>query len=114
MNLLLVNAVIRRKAAGARAGDAPRWILSGRVGAGASVPHPESTIAGLSLERYEWGSFGLQGAAGLEVRIAKRLFVAGEYKLSRTEQHVSVAGGSARTPLTTHHLVAGMVLHVGR
>jgi hypothetical protein len=114
VNLLLVNAVFRRTAAIAREGDAPRWILTGRAGVGASIPHPESTIGGLTLERYEWGSVSLQGAAGVEVRIARRLFVAGEYKLTRTTQDVSIAGGSARTPLTTHHLVGGLVVHVGR
>jgi len=114
VNLLLVNAVIRRTAAIAREGDAPRWILTGRAGAGASISHPESTIGGLSLERYEWGSFSLQGTAGVEVRIAKRLFLAGEYKLTHTAQHVSIASGSARTPLTTHHFVAGMVVHVAQ
>jgi hypothetical protein len=113
VNLLLVNAVVRRTAAVPRKGDAPRWILVGRAGAGASVPHPESTIGGLSLERYEWGSFSLQAAAGVEVRIAGRVFLTGEYKLTRTLQQVLIAGGSARTPLTTHHLVGGMVLHVG-
>jgi opacity protein-like surface antigen len=92
----------------------PRWILTGRAGAGASVSHPESTIGGVSLEGCEWGSFSLQGTAGVEVRIVKRIFLAGEYKLTHTAQHVSVAGGSARTPLTTHHVVTGMVVHVGR
>jgi opacity protein-like surface antigen len=114
VNLLLVNAVIRRTAAIAREGDVPRWILTGRAGVGASVPHSESTTGGLSLERYEWGSVSLQAAAGVEVRIARRLFIAGEYKLTRTAQDVSIVGGSARTPLTTHHLVSGVVVHMGR
>ena len=114
VNLLLVNAVMRRSAAVVGRSVPPRWILTGRAGAGASVSHPESTIGGRSLERYEWGSFSLQGAAGVEVRIARRLFLAGEYKLTRTVQHVSIVDGSARTPLTTHHAVAGMVVHLGR
>jgi hypothetical protein len=113
VNLLLVNAVARR--ALRRHDDGlPRWFLTGRAGAGASVPHPESTIAGVSLERYEWGSFSLQAAAGLELRLARRLYLAGEYKLTRTVQHVSVAGGSVRTPLTSHHFVAGVAAHLGR
>jgi hypothetical protein len=113
VNLLLVNAVARR--ALRRHDDGlPRWFLTGRAGAGASVPHPESTIAGVSLERYQWGSFSLQAAAGLELRLARRLYLAGEYKLTRTVQHVSVAGGSVRSPLTSHHFVAGVAAHLGR
>jgi len=112
VNLLLVNAVIRRVAGAATPADA-RWILTGRFGAGASVPHPESTIAGRSLERYEWGSFSLQAAGGIELRIAKRIALTGEYKLTRTVQDVTIADGSARTPLTTHHLAGGVVACFG-
>jgi hypothetical protein len=113
VNLLLVNAVARHAIQGHN-DRPPRWFLTGRAGAGASVPHPESTIAGVSLERYEWGSFSLQAAGGLELRLTNRLYLAGEYKLTRTVQHVSVAGGSARTPLITQHLVAGVVARLGR
>lgn len=111
VNLLLINAVVRAGGAGGSA--PPRWIVSGRFGAGASLPHPESTIGGLRREGYEWGSFSAQAAAGIEVRVWKRVHVSGEYKLTRTVQDVSVAGGSARTPLTTHHVAGGLVLHVG-
>jgi hypothetical protein len=106
VNLLLVNAVARRTAQ-VSGNLPPRWILTGRVGAGTSLPHPESTVDGLSLERYEWGSFSAQAAAGMELRLTTRLYLSGEYKLTRTAQDVSVAAGSARTPLVTHHAVAG-------
>lgn len=112
VNLLLVNAVVR-KAAGGRASAPPRWFLVGRFGAGASRPHPESTIGGLSLERYEWGSLSAQAAAGVELRLTTHLYLSGEYKLTRTIQDVSVVDGTARTPLTSHHLAAGVVVHLG-
>jgi hypothetical protein len=113
VNLLLVNAVARLATQAPNARP-PRWFLTGRVGAGASVPHPESTIAGVDLQRYEWGAFSFQAAGGLELRLTNRLYLAGEYKLTRTVQYVSAAGGSVRTPLTTQHLVAGVVAHLGR
>jgi hypothetical protein len=113
VNLLLVNAVGRRTA-GVPPGTAPRWIVTGRAGVGASLPHAESTIAGDSQEQYQWGSLSLQAAAGAEVRARGRVYVAAEYKLTRSVQAVSVAGGSARTPLTTHHVAAGVALHWGR
>jgi opacity protein-like surface antigen len=114
VNLLLVNAVARRAIQGSNDGP-PRWFFTGRAGAGASVPHPESTIAGVNLERYEWGSFSFQAAGGMELRLTNRLYLSGEYKFTHTVQHVSVAaGGSVRTPLTTQHLLAGVVAHIGR
>jgi hypothetical protein len=113
VNLLLANVVVRRAGTAASPSRAPRWMLVGRIGAGASIPHPESTSGGLSLERYEWGAFSMQGAAAAEVRITGPLYVSGEYKLTRTVQDVTIAGGSARTPLVTHHLVAGLTLHLG-
>jgi opacity protein-like surface antigen len=112
VNLLLVNAVARHAVQG-RHNKPPRWFLTARAGAGASVPHAESTIGGVSLEQYEWGSFSVQATGGVELRLTNRVYISGEYKLTRTVQHVSVAGGSVRTPLTTHHLVAGVVAHLG-
>lgn len=111
VNLLLFNAVVRRQGA-ASSGDQPRWTLSGRFGAGASIPHPESTLDGVTLERYEWGAFGIEGAAGTEVRLGGPVYILGEYKLTRTVQNVAIARGSARTPLVTHHLVAGLAVHL--
>ena len=92
---------------------APRWMLVGRIGAGASIPHPESTSEGLSLERYEWGAFSMQAGAAAEARITGPLYASGEYKLTRTVQDVTIAGGSARTRLVTHHIVAGLTFHLG-
>jgi len=110
VNLVLVNAVVRQAL-----GDTPRprWRVTGRVGIGVSVPHPESTIAGADLEEYEWGSFSAQAAAGVELRLRRRVSLAGEYKLTRTVQNVSVVHGSVSTPLTTHHLVTGIVVDLG-
>jgi len=112
VNLLLVNAVARHRAPAAGGGD-PRWTVTARVGAGASIPHPESAIGGSYAEGYEWGAFSAQAAAGLEVRLLRRVSVLAEYKLSRTVQHVTVPQGTARTPLTTQHVVAGLALRVG-
>lgn len=112
LNLLLVNAVARRRADLDERGT-PRWILAARIGAGASVPHAESTIRGRTLELYEWGSFSIQAAASVEIRLAKPLYLSGEYKLTHTVQDVTVVDGSARTPLTSHHVVAGVVVHLG-
>jgi opacity protein-like surface antigen len=112
VNLLLLNAVARKRT-GIDTTGTPRWIFATRFGAGASIPHPESTIDGRHFEGYEWGAFSVQAAAGIEIRVVDRVYVSGEYKLTRTVQNVSVAAGTARTPLTTHHLAAGLTLALG-
>lgn len=114
MNLVLVNAVVRRGVAMSARTPTPRLVLTGRFGAGASIPHPESTVNGMTFESYEWGAFSMQGGAGIELRLGGRAYLTGEYKLSRTVQDVTIPGGSVRTPLVTHHLVGGLVTHLGR
>jgi hypothetical protein len=101
VNLLLVNAVMRK------------WGLVGRLGVGGSIPHAESAAGGVSLERYQWGALSLQESAGAEIRIAGSLYASGEYKLTRTAQNVTIVSGSARTPLVTHHLVLGVAWRLG-
>jgi hypothetical protein len=113
VNLVLVNAVARREIGSSARTAAPRWILLGRLGAGASIPRPESTIDGVSFEDYEWGASAVQGAGAIELRIGGPVYIAAEYKFTRTVQHVTIAGGSARTPLVTHHVVGGVIAHLG-
>jgi len=111
VNLILINAVARRRARVDAHAGSPRWMLTARFGAGASLPHPESTVGGESVEGYEWGAFSAQVAAAAEIRIAGPLYGSGEYKLTRTVQDVSIARGSARTPLVTHHVAFGLSVH---
>jgi hypothetical protein len=111
VNLLLVNGVLRRPLA--PRGEPARWTLTARLGAGASVPHAESTVGGRHLEGYEWGEVSVQAAAGLEVDVARRLSLLTEYKLTHSRQDVGVAEGSAQTALTTHHFIAGLALRLG-
>ena len=113
VNLVLINAVLRHQVPREADRRRARVAVVGRVGLGASIPHPESAINGEAYERYEWGAFSMQGAAGVELRLAGPLYVLSEYKLSRTVQEVTVAGGSASTPLVTHHLVAGLTTRFG-
>lgn len=114
VNLLLMNVVARREAGSRDSSGSPRWILAARGGVGATVPHAESTVRGIVREQYEWGALSLQAASGVELRVTQRLYVTGEYKLTRTVQDVSIVSGSARAPLITHHGVVGVTAHIGR
>ena len=106
VNLLLANAVFRR-ALGADA-DSSWLVLTGRVGMGSSVPHPETTVLGESQEQYEVGGLSLQAAAGVEVRLWRGLFALAEYKFTHAKMDLQIAGGAAMTTLDTHHGVAGL------
>ena len=112
VNLVLINAMARRGGGVDRLGK-PRWTLTGRLGAGTSRPHAESTIGGRRFEGYEWGSPSLQIAAGVEIRMIGTVSLVGEYKLTHTLQEVTIVDGAARTPLTTHHFVAGAAVRLG-
>jgi opacity protein-like surface antigen len=113
VNLVLLNAVARREMGVDHDGEA-RWALTARLGVGGSIPHAESTIDGQHVEGYQWNAFSAQAAAGLEVRLQRRLWLVGEYKLTRSGHDVAVADGRVRTSLTTHHVVVGASLRLGR
>lgn len=83
--------------------------LTGRLGAGPTVPHAESTIGGVHQEQYEWGSVAVQAAVGVEVRVTHGLSALGEYKFSRTREALTVSGGGqVRSLLRTHQAVLGL------
>jgi hypothetical protein len=106
LNFLLFNAVARRALG---TGQTPgRIVLTGRIGAGPTIPHAESAANGMSTEGYEWGSLGWQAAVGLQVRILRRADLLGEYKFTRTGQSVSIVQGTAKGVFASHHVVAGL------
>jgi opacity protein-like surface antigen len=110
-NLLLGNVALRQDYF--RTGDESLGclIVSGRVGIGGTIPHAESTVLGASDEHYQGGSPVEQVAAGAEFRLIRHLYAMGEYKFTHNHQHVDVVGGTASTPLNSHHLVVGAAVH---
>jgi hypothetical protein len=111
VNLLLFNAAARRRLG--RSDDAPggRLILNGRVGAGPTLPHTESSVEGRRQEQYEVGRLAWQAAAGAEFNLWRRLYLLGEYKFTRTRQRGKVSSGTAESLLRTHHGVFGLSYH---
>ena len=109
LNFALANLVMRRKLASSWADG--RVSLVGRMGLGPTIPHPESQISGVSHEGYELGALGLHLSGGVDVRIWRGLGVFGEYKLTTTDQTVSVDQGQAHGRFTSHHGVFGLGWH---
>ena len=79
-----------------------------RAGAGVAIPHGESEIQHVTQEQYEVSSIALQGAAGLSVRVTRRLGAFGEYKLTTAAPAVSVAGGRINGRYTSQHAAFGL------
>jgi hypothetical protein len=73
-----------------------------------TIPHAESEIGGVTQGQYEWGSLALQAAIGTEVRVARRVRVLAEYKLTTSAPTVSVAGGTIQARYLSQHLAAGL------
>src|SRR5262249_38288387 len=111
VNLLLANAVLRHELGRAHQERFAPAYLGLRLGAGATIPHPESTIQGVADEHYQVGSPVLQLAGNIEMRIHHRLYWMGEYKFTRTEEQVSVNSGTATSVLKSNHLVTGPSIH---
>lgn len=109
LNLVLFNGVVRRRLGGK--GLRSRVSLVGRLGAGPTVPHAESTIDGISREAYAWGASALQAAAGADIRVTRRVGVLAEYKFTRSRQDVAVDRGRVRGLFASHHAVVGLSGH---
>ncbi len=110
-NLLLANITARQDFF--RSGDQKlgRLIIYGKFGAGATIPHAESTIFGVADEHYQVGQPAIQLAGGAEVRLWRKLYWMAEYKFTRNRQRVDVPSGTAETLLLSHHGVTGIDIH---
>jgi hypothetical protein len=85
-----------------------------RVGAGASFPHAETTINGGVVHHYEYGGPGAQAAAGLHIRVLRRVAAITEYKFTWTRPTIDIVGGTAWTHVVTHHVIAGFSIGLTR
>jgi len=103
LNMLLVNAVLE-KALSRRA------FLDFRLGAGPTIPHPESCILGECRQQYELGRPAWQAAAAMEFQLWRGLHWLTEYKFTHTRQRVTIPAGSGETSLRSHHGVFGLSL----
>jgi hypothetical protein len=112
LNLVLANLVISHPLTRGTSGS-PRLVFVGRLGAGPTIPHAETTVEGTIQEQYQWGRVAAQAAAGLEWRFARRFAALAEYKLTATPQRVRIPDGSASARIVSHHMVAGVAWRPG-
>lgn len=102
LNFVLVNVVSRLRM---RSGPAT---LVFRSGVGQTRPHAETTIAGESIEQYEWAGLGSQASAGVDVKVTRLLSATAEYKLTYARPRITVVGGTGTTTSVSHHLAFGI------
>lgn len=108
LNLVLVNGVVRRTLRRDQQGEMQ---LTGRIGAGPTIPHAESAIDGVAYEGYEFGTIAAHAAIGMEIRIWRQLAALAEYKVTRTRQALAIDRGEARGLFASHHGVVGIAWH---
>jgi len=83
------------------------WLL-GRGGAGPTVPRPEVTALGAAGGAYEAGPITVQGAIGVEARIAGSFRLISEYKYTFTPTSFDIPSGRAAFHAHSHHGVVGI------
>jgi hypothetical protein len=108
LNYLLLNGLVRHTP---RQGP---MTLVGRLGAGPTLPHAETTVGGSPREQYEFGGPGVHLSAGADIWIAGRLSVLAEYKLTGSRPTVSIAEGEGRAWAVTHQVAVGLTYGLSR
>jgi hypothetical protein len=110
LNFAVLNVVARRPVGGA---DGPIAIVA-RAGVGPTIPHAESRLGGVEQQQYEFGGIGAHAAAGLDLRLRRRLSAVLEYKFTFARPQISVTGGSGRTTAATHQVAFGLAFGLSR
>jgi lipid A oxidase len=79
------------------------------LGAGAVIPHVESSVGGVSFQEYQWHGPGVQAFVGMNFDLTRYLSLFFEYKFSYADlDSLSIPGGSISLTPWMHHLVTGI------
>lgn len=95
-------------------GSAKKFRLTGRAGAGVSLPHVEARIADVRVEGYELGGAAFQIAGGPELRLGRGFALLTEYKFTHGAFDIGSSAVGAKTELATHHGVVGLMWEIPR
>lgn len=107
LNFVLINFVSRMPMRGP-------FTLIARAGAGPTVPHAESAIAGESREQYEYAGMGAHIAAGVDLRLRGKWSAIVEYKLTTAHPEMSIPDGTGSTSALTHQVAIGLAFGLAR
>jgi hypothetical protein len=109
LNFLLMNAVSRIPL-----GTKGRFAIVTRAGIGSTLPHAETNVLNAFRQQYEFAGVGLQGSAGVAMRLTRLVSVVADYKLSEAQPRITVAGGTGQTTALTHQIAIGLAFGFAR
>jgi lipid A oxidase len=109
LNFILGNVVYRSSPA-----CSGRCTFVARGGAGITYPHVEATFRGRDTYQYEYGGFGAQGGAGVELHVSNQFLVVADLRLTYAHVGVDLADGGRLTgPFTSVHGDFGVGWRIG-
>ena len=92
-----------------------RCTFVARGGAGITYPHVEATFRGVTTYQYEYAGLGIQGGAGIELRVLDHWYVVADARLTHARVRTDLAdGGRLAGPFTTRHADIGIGWHSAR
>lgn len=109
LNFILANVAARRGFGPENADNSHRVVAVVRGGVGPTLPHAESQLDSTYVEQYESGGIGVQFGGGIELSVWRHIGVLGEYKFTWASPEIDVAGGQAKIPSRSHHVVFGVI-----
>jgi hypothetical protein len=107
LNFALVNLVMRTPVRGP-------FTLVWRAGAGATIPHAETTIDHQPRDQYEYGGLGAQASAGVDIRTWRFISTIADYKFTIARPRIDVASGTGVTTSATHQIAVGLAFNLTR
>jgi len=114
LNFLVASLTSRLPFGRSAYGDAPFALIT-RLGGGVTIPHAETTVFGQAQEQYEYGGLAAHAAIGLDVRLAGRLSLVTEYKMTFAKPTITTAGGgTGQTTTLSHHAAMGLAFGISR
>lgn len=108
LNFLIVNGVARFPLAG------PRLALVTRAGIGSVLPHAESDVLGAALQRYQFAGLGVNGSAGLALKLTHLLSLVADYKISAASPRITVVGGTGQMTAVSQQIAFGLAFGFAR
>jgi hypothetical protein len=109
LNFLIVNGVWRMPV-----GSNHRLAFVARAGLGTTLPHAETSVLGQSSQHYEFAGIGVEGSAGVAVKISHLLSLIADYKVSEAQPRITVVSGTGQTTALTQQVAIGLALGFAR
>jgi hypothetical protein len=112
LNLLLVNAVLRKRLPVSATRAA---VLNVRVGFGTTLPHVEASFRGIDRNEYQQSGSAWQTGVGVEWPLVRGLAAVTDARVSQAREHLDLGGGNTLSGLfTSSQIDLGLAWHFGK